>query len=156
ALNQALEAFAKIDGEREILLLPAPSDVRTLGGKPVPCDWSLHAPGGFYVISAREEKGTQVMIKHPRLTIYVTVAAPAAPADERKVVQWISDLNSDQFPVRENASKELEKLGRAAGPLLRKAKENRPSPEQLRRMGTLLDKLVGIDLEQIRFPAGVK
>src|SRR5262249_60817902 len=78
ALNQALEAFAKIDGEREILLLPAPSDVRTLGGKPVPCDWSLHAPGGVYVISARDEKGTQEMINHPLLTIYVTVAAPGS------------------------------------------------------------------------------
>ena len=72
------------------------------------------------------------------------------------VEQWIADLNSDQFPARERASKELEKLGRSAALFLRKAKENRPSPEQLRRIDVLLDKLVGIDLEQVQFPARVK
>jgi HEAT repeat protein len=157
ALNQALEVFAKIPGPKEILLLPGPSDVRTLvERKPVPCDWDLRAPDGFYVHFARQEKGTEVMIKHPRLTIYVNFAGPSAPADAKQVEQWIAELNSDQFSVRERATRELEKLGRSAGAYLRKAKENRPSPEQLRRIDALLDKLVGIDLEQIRFPAGVK
>jgi HEAT repeats len=157
ALNQALEAFAQIQGEKEILLVPAPSDVRTLvERKPVPCDWELHAPNGFYVHFARQEKGTQVMTKHPRLTIYVTFAGTAPSVDAKQVTQWIAELNSEQFTVRDNANKELEKLGRAAASLLRKAKEGRPSPEQLRRIDALLDKLVGIDLDQIRFPAGVK
>ncbi len=63
-LNQALEAFAQIQGEKEILLLPGPSDVRTLvERKPVPCDWELHAPNGSYVHFAKQEKGTQVMTK---------------------------------------------------------------------------------------------
>src|SRR5262249_42962754 len=47
ALNQTLEQFARIGGEKEVLLLPGPSDVRTLvERRPVPCDWELHAPGG--------------------------------------------------------------------------------------------------------------
>jgi hypothetical protein len=157
ALNQALEAFAQIQGEKEILLVPAPSDVRTLvERKPVPCDWELHAPNGFYVHFAKQEKGTQVMDKHPRLTIYVTFAGGAPSVDAKQVTRWIAELNSEQFSVRDHANKELEKLGRAAAGLLRTAKEQKPSAEQLRRIDALLDKLVGIDLDQIRFPAGVK
>jgi hypothetical protein len=157
ALNQTLEAFAQIQGEKEILLVPGPSDVRTLvERKPVPCDWELHAPNGFYVHFAKQEKGTQVMTKHPRLTIYVTFAGAAPSVDAKQVTQWIEELNSEQFSARDHANKELEKLGRAAAAFLRKAKEGRPTPEQLRRIDALLDKLVGIDLDQIRFPAGVK
>jgi hypothetical protein len=157
ALNQTLEAFAQIQGEKEILLVPVPSDVRTLvERKPVPCDWELHAPNGFYVHFAKQEKGTQVMTKHPRLTIYATFAGAAPSVDAKQVTQWIAELNSEQFSVRDHANKELEKLGRAAVSLLRKAKESRLSPEQLRRIDALLDKLVGIDLDQTRFPAGVK
>ena len=156
-LNQALEAFAQIQGEKEILLLPGPSDVRTLvERKPVPCDWELHAPNGSYVHFAKQEKGTQVMTKHPRLTIYVTFAGGAPSVDAKQITQWIAELNSEQFSVRDHANKELEKLGRAAAAFLRKAKESRPSPEQLRRIDALLDKLVEIDLDQIRIPVGVK
>jgi hypothetical protein len=44
------------------------------------------------------------MLKHPRLTIYVNIAGPSAPADAKQVEQWINELNSDQFPVREKAT----------------------------------------------------
>jgi len=112
ALNHALAVFAQIQGEKEILLLPAPSDVRTLvERKPIPCDWDLRALGGFYIHFAHQEKGTQVMLKHPRLTIYVTFAGAAAQVDAKQVEQWIADLNSDQFPARERASKEVESRG---------------------------------------------
>src|SRR5204863_2349296 len=52
---------------------------------------------------------------------------PTARADERKVAQLVADLNSDQFTVREKASKELEKLGDSAEPALRKALAANPS-----------------------------
>jgi hypothetical protein len=156
ALNRALVQFARIGGPIEILLLPGPSDVRTLSErKPVPCDWELHAPGGDYASSAQQEKGTDVMVKHPRLTIYVSAAGPHEQVDDVQLRRWIADLDSDSFAVREKASRELERLGHAAAPALRRAKEDRPSPEQLRRIRELLEKLEGIDLDLVRIPAGL-
>ncbi len=155
ALNRALDVFAKIGGEKEVLLLPGPSDVRTLvERRRVECDWEMHAPNGFYAHDARREKGTEVMVKHPRLTIYLTFAAPVVPPDARQVARWIAELDSPKFPERERASRELEKLGRAAGPALRRALEGKVSAEQRGRIERLLDRLDGIDLELVRLPAG--
>ncbi|MGH7606858.1 MAG: HEAT repeat domain-containing protein, partial [Gemmatimonadales bacterium] len=157
ALNKALDAFAKIGGEKEILLLPGPGDVRTLVERnPVPCDWELHAPSGLYAVTARREKGTEVMTKHPRLTIHVTFAAPPAPPDVKQVERWIADLDNDNFDRREKATKELEKLGRDAAPALRKALEGEPGAEKRRRIEQLLEKLDGIDLQLLRLPAGAR
>jgi hypothetical protein len=157
ALNRTLEQFARIGGAKEVLLLPGPSNVRTLSERQrVPCDWDLQAPGGFYAHAARAEKGTEVHVKHPRLTIYVAAAGPDRPVDAVQVGRWIADLDSDSFPVREKATQELERLGRAAAPALRRAKEDRPTPEQLRRIEGLLEKLDGIDLDLVRIPAGLR
>jgi hypothetical protein len=57
-LNQALEVFAKIQGPKEILLLPGPSDVRTLvERKPVLCDWDLRAQTASTFISLARKRG---------------------------------------------------------------------------------------------------
>jgi hypothetical protein len=39
---------------------------------------------------------------------------PLAAPDERRVTRLIADLESDDFSTREEATKELEKLGEAA------------------------------------------
>jgi hypothetical protein len=65
---------------------------------------------------------------------------PAASADARRVARLISDLDSEQFIVREQASRELEKIGEAATEACRKALESRPSPELRRRLEMLLEK----------------
>jgi hypothetical protein len=55
----------------------------------------------------------------------------------------ISDLDSDQFAVREKAQKELEMLGKIAEPAVRQALARGPSLEVRRRLERLLEKLKG-------------
>jgi WD40 repeat protein len=70
--------------------------------------------------------------------------ARPAPAAEQ-VAKLITQLDDDEFDVREKASAELEKIG-AAEAALRKALGGKPSPEARRRIEALLAK---------RLPAGV-
>jgi WD40 repeat protein len=63
----------------------------------------------------------------------------AVPAE--KIARLISLLDGDDFATREKAGEELERLGRAAAPALRKALQGKPSPEMRRRAEELLDKL---------------
>jgi hypothetical protein len=64
--------------------------------------------------------------------------APAVTPEPKRVRQLIADLDSDKFAVREQASKELEKLGEIVEPALRQALKGQPSPELRRRVETLL------------------
>jgi hypothetical protein len=67
---------------------------------------------------------------------------PAAPAEEKRVNALLNGLDSDSFEVRRQAALGLEKLGHAAGPLLRQAvKADKCSAEVRRRVGELLSKL---------------
>jgi Tol biopolymer transport system component len=51
----------------------------------------------------------------------------------------IADLDSDTFAVRENATRELAAKGKSIEPVLRQALADKLSPEQRRRVQTLLD-----------------
>jgi RNA polymerase sigma factor (sigma-70 family) len=66
---------------------------------------------------------------------------PVSPGDEKKVGQWIRDLDDEHFDVRENASKELGRLDWGAEPALQKALKNPPSEEARRRIEELLKNL---------------
>jgi hypothetical protein len=68
---------------------------------------------------------------------------PAVAPDAKRVAQRIADLDSERFEVREQASRELEKLGGLAEPALRQAVAGRPSAEAKRRLEGLLEKLDG-------------
>src|SRR5262249_23559723 len=59
------------------------------------------------------------------------------------VAQWIAELDSDTFAVREKANEELEKLGDAVAGELRQALRSPPSLEARRRLEALLDKVQG-------------
>jgi WD40 repeat protein len=59
------------------------------------------------------------------------------------VARWITDLDSDQFEVRERASRDLERLGEAVVDALRNAKTRDLSLEHARRIDRLLEKLGG-------------
>jgi RNA polymerase sigma factor (sigma-70 family) len=61
--------------------------------------------------------------------------------DSKRIAQWLAELDSDQFAVREKASAELEKLGEIAEPALRKALKGEPSVELRRRVERLLETL---------------
>jgi WD40 repeat protein len=63
---------------------------------------------------------------------------PAPEADERRIAKLISDLDNDDFDTRENATRELGKIGAVAEPLLKKALEDKPSKEAKRRLEELL------------------
>jgi WD40 repeat protein len=66
---------------------------------------------------------------------------PVAPVEPRRLARLIADLDSDLFETRESASRELEKLGEAAGPALRQGLTDRLAPEPRRRVAQLLERL---------------
>jgi hypothetical protein len=155
-LNEALQLLAKVPGEaRELILLPGPGETHTFDRKRVPCDWSFHQPGGFYGDAAKQEKSTKVFTHHATLTVWIPAPRPRTAANAKDVRRWIHDLDNSAFAVRDQATKELEKLGREAAPMLREALAGKPSAEVRHRLDALLERLPGIDLDGLRIPAGV-
>jgi hypothetical protein len=59
----------------------------------------------------------------------------------QQIARLLTDLDSEEFRVRLRAAKELEKLGDAAEPALRRALKNKPSVEVRQRILELLEKL---------------
>jgi hypothetical protein len=59
----------------------------------------------------------------------------------RRIPDWIADLDSDDFAVREKATTELERLAELAAPALRRALEGNPPAEVRRRAEALLEKV---------------
>jgi dipeptidyl aminopeptidase/acylaminoacyl peptidase len=68
---------------------------------------------------------------------------PADAEQQKRVAQLVADLDSNSFSTREKATEELEKLGPAAEPALKKALEGEPSVELRRRAERLLEKVRG-------------
>src|SRR5579883_301079 len=63
---------------------------------------------------------------------------PVPELDPRRVAQRIADLDSEEFAMREAATKELAALGERAEPALRQALKDRPSLEVRKRLEGLL------------------
>jgi WD40 repeat protein len=76
---------------------------------------------------------------------------PDQRVDGARVARLIADLDAAEFARREAASKELDKLGRAAVPALRAALARKPSLEVVRRIEALL---LAHDRRSILLPAG--
>jgi WD domain, G-beta repeat len=68
---------------------------------------------------------------------------PVPRAEAKRVAAALRDLDSPEFTVRNEATKELEKLGEAAGPALRQVLAENPSLEMQRRAKQLLDRFEG-------------
>ncbi len=64
---------------------------------------------------------------------------PVAPVEVKRVQQWIADLDSDQFAVREKANLELKKAGAVALQAMRKALAENPALETRRRLEPLIE-----------------
>jgi hypothetical protein len=58
-----------------------------------------------------------------------------------RLARLLADLDADDFKTREAASAELARLGKLAEAALKRARENRPSPEARRRIDAILKKL---------------
>jgi WD40 repeat protein len=70
-----------------------------------------------------------------------TRLSPVPPPDAalaRRATQLVEELNADAFDVRQKAALELEKIGEAAVPALRKALASRPSLDVRRRVEQIL------------------
>jgi hypothetical protein len=147
ALNEALKKFAAVGGDvREVILLPGPAQGHNLtGDKHFAYDWSVNTPAG-------DHRPGSV----PTMTVYVTVVAPSTPPDAKQLDRWLKDLDSDSFAVRDKARQELENLGHAASPALRKALAGKPSAEVRRAIEQLLEALKGVDIRDLKVPEGVK
>jgi hypothetical protein len=65
---------------------------------------------------------------------------PAATVNPEIVQRLIADLDSDQFDARKKASTELENIGEAAAPFLRKALDGEQSLETRKHIEDLLKK----------------
>jgi sugar lactone lactonase YvrE len=76
---------------------------------------------------------------------------PVPATDRAKIAQWIADLDSAEFGVREKAVRELERQGEAVEGDLRKLLEGRPSLEVRQRVKLLFEKLTGANrLQRLR------
>jgi RNA polymerase sigma factor (sigma-70 family) len=64
---------------------------------------------------------------------------PVPPADAKRVATLLADLDSNQFEVREKASRELADLGETAESACRQALQGRPSAEARQRLERLLE-----------------
>jgi hypothetical protein len=69
---------------------------------------------------------------------------PAPSVEVKLLKRLITDLDSETYAIREQASKELERLGDGAAAALEKALAKGPSLEARRRMETALKRLGGV------------
>lgn len=83
------------------------------------------------------------LARHPDQAVSLLKAKLASypKMDAQPLARLIADLDSDDFKTRENASKELAKLGRMTEGALKKTLDENPSAELKRRIQILLDKL---------------
>ncbi len=88
------------------------------------------AHAALWTLVAGPDKATLFLKEHLQ---------PAPQIAAERLHQLIADLDADEFARREEASRELAKLGIEAEPALRKALEGTPSPELRRRVQTLLN-----------------
>ena len=75
---------------------------------------------------------------------------PAPAIDLKPVEDWVKDLGSDTFRVREEAAKELERLGELAHESMRKALARDLPIETRRRLQALLGKVNPLTPSQLR------
>ncbi|MCI0378383.1 MAG: cupin domain-containing protein, partial [Gemmataceae bacterium] len=81
-------------------------------------------------------------------------AVPAA--DEKQLTKLIADLESDHFPVRDNAMRALEKHGESAAPALRKSLTASVLPETRQRIASLIKRLESFSSVQLRLLRAVE
>ncbi len=84
-----------------------------------------------------------VAVPEQALPFLAASLRPIKPAKTTTVARLIDELDSDQFQVRERASRELSSLGEIVVDALRKTRKGNISVEQARRIDQLLTELAG-------------
>jgi hypothetical protein len=94
----------------------------------------------------------------PFLAAQLTERPPLA--DDRRILKLIADLDDNRFRVREEATRELAKIGEPAVPLLRAALARAASLEVQRRCQQLLDRRkveeAGLTVDQLRLVRAIR
>ena len=75
---------------------------------------------------------------------------PSPLANAGKIQHWIADLDSEQFAVREAASKELAKIDAQIEPYVREALKGNVSPETARRLERIVSTVDILDARSVR------
>jgi len=92
--------------------------------------------------AAHGQKAVRTLLAVPAQAVALLVKElkPAQAPDPNRLTRLIADLNSEQFKTREEALRDLNKLGDVAEPEMRKALADNPSLELKRRLESLLKK----------------
>jgi hypothetical protein len=138
-----LLAPAPEPGESE----PQPKPVPQLDDRQLPTLWDNLAGPGPKAYSA-----LTTLADHPAQAVALLRQhlRPAQPPEG--VAKLIADLDSGDFDQREQATRELAKLGGLAEPALREALAGKPSAEAKRRIEEVLQRLT----EPVRDPATLR
>ena len=75
---------------------------------------------------------------------------PATVVDDKRIEQWLTDLDSDDFSTRQSATRELASLYERIEPRLRRALQDRPSLEMRRRLEQILETPYRLGSEALR------
>jgi hypothetical protein len=86
-----------------------------------------------------EADGLRRMIAAAKQPMKAMLLLAINAGSPRQIAQFVSNLESDTFQVREKATQDLTKLGEFAGPALRAALKGKPSLEAERRIMGLLE-----------------
>jgi WD40 repeat protein len=90
--------------------------------------------------AGRAHRAMGVLAAAPAQTVpFLAEQLRPAAVDGGRVRRWIADLDSDEFAVRDAASKALAAQGERLEPLLRRALETKPPLEVRRRLEDLLE-----------------
>jgi RNA polymerase sigma factor (sigma-70 family) len=93
--------------------------------------------------ASRAWQATCTLVKAPKQAVpwLKEHLKPPSPAELDCIKRLLADLDSDQFDVRLQAARKLEKLGGQAEPAMRNALERSPSLEARRQIKQLMEKL---------------
>jgi hypothetical protein len=97
--------------------------------------------------ASRAHRALWILAAAPRqvVPVFRGQLRPVVAADAERVGRLMADLDSDSFPTRDNARRELQKMGEGALPALLKALASQPSLELRRRVEDLLARLTGAE-----------
>jgi len=102
--------------------------------------------------AAKGHQAIGMLISAPEqaVTLVKDRLRPVSKPNAQDINRWITDLDSDQFAVRQKATEELEKVGEPAQAALRAKLAEKPSPEVRQRIEKLLSKIDPLFPESLR------